>query len=64
MYLMMRAGTPPTTAPGGTSFVTTAPAATTRYSAVVLEVAAGVDKHVVAHGDVLTEIRVEGREYT
>ena len=34
-----------------------------RHSAVVLEVAAGVDEHVAAHGDVLAEVRVEGREH-
>ena len=33
-----------------------------RDSAVILKVAAGVDKHIFTYGDVLTEIRIEGWE--
>ena len=33
------------------------------YSAVVLEMAAGVDEHAFTHGDVLSEIRVERRKH-
>ena len=32
------------------------------YPAVILKVAAGVDKHIFTYGDVLTEIRIEGWE--
>ena len=84
--LMILAGTPPTTVFAATSFVTTAPAATTalspepvvergedhvvsdlapvadRHAPVVLEMAAGVDKDILAEGDVLPEIRIERRK--
>ena len=34
------------------------------YAAMVLEMAAGVDEHILAHLDVLAEIGIKRREYT